>query len=95
MTNEQLTDRIITMVESIAVIKTNTEGLPSIKLGIEKLCLEVHDNTQHRIEMKGRIPDIDSNTKFRKNSVKVIWMACGACVTSVCALIFALIGLIR
>ena len=93
MTNQELTNKIMDMVKSLATIEANTSCIPKMKEDFQVICIEVHDNTQHRQLMKTKLPEIEDNTKFRKNSLKVIWISICAAITGVSGLIFSLIGL--
>jgi len=90
MDNEKLTTELIKLGKQLVRIEENTSCLPQFKIDFQKMCIEVHDNTQHRQIMEEKIPDIDKNISFRKNYVKMLWLSGGAVVTSVIAFIFSL-----
>jgi len=90
MDNEKLTTELISLGKQLVRIEENTSCLPQFKIDFQKMCIEVHDNTQHRQIMEEKIPDIDKNISFRKNYVKMLWLSGGAVVTSVIAFIFSL-----
>ena len=90
MDNEKLTTELIKLGKQLVEIKGDTKCLPQFKIDFQKMCIEVHDNTQHRQIMEEKIPDIDKNISFRKNYVKMLWLSGGAVVTSVIAFIFSL-----
>ena len=92
MDNAELTKIIIEQGKQLTAIEAHTKFLPEFQNNCYARGIQVHDNTQHRIIMEKKIPDIDDNTKFRKNYVKVLWISGGAALTSIVALIFAMIG---
>ena len=95
MTNEKLTEELMRMVAAMARVEGYTSCIPKLKENCDAMFLRVHDNTQCREVMEPLIKDINDNTKFRKNSVKVIWTSIAAAASGVSGLIISLIRLKR
>ena len=93
MNNEKLTEEFMKMVASIARVEGYTSCIPKLKTDCDVMFMHVHDNTQCRKIMEPLVKDINENTKFRKNSVKVIWISITAAASGISALILSLIGL--
>ena len=93
MDNEKLTTELISLGKQLVRIEENTSCLPQFKIDFQKMCIEVHDNTQCREAVEEKFPDIVRNTQFRKNSIKIMWVSGGAVVTSIIAFVFSLLGL--
>jgi len=48
MDNEKLTTELISLGKQLVRIEENTSCLPKFKIDFQKMCIEVHDNTQFR-----------------------------------------------
>jgi len=95
MNNEKLTEEFMKMVASIARVEGYTSCIPKLKEDCDAMFMHVHDNTQCRKIIDPLIKDINDNTTFRKNSVKVIWISIAAAVSGVSGLIISLVRLKR
>ena len=93
MDNEKLTAKILEIWGLVSEIKTDTKCLPQLKKELQSIGIEVHDNTQCRMDVEEKMPDIVKNTAFRNNSVKVIFISITAAISGISALILSLIGL--